>query len=75
MRAHVDGWSPYENAVSYSLGRRVDYAMLIKIYAANREGETKYSPTEVVKTVSKDMIGSPTLEESARVSWSAAISA
>lgn len=55
----TDGWAPYENAVSYSLGVRVDYAMLIKVYAANREGETKYSPPEVVKTVSKDMIGSP----------------
>jgi hypothetical protein len=55
----TDGWKPYENAVSYSLGTRVDYAMLIKVYADNREGETKYSPPEVVKTVSKDMIGSP----------------
>lgn len=55
----TDGWAPYENAVSYSLGTRVDYAMLIKVYANNREGETKYSPPEVVKTVSKDMIGSP----------------
>ena len=55
----TDGWAPYENAVSYSLGTRVDYAMLIKVYANSREGETKYSPPEVVKTVSKDMIGSP----------------
>ncbi len=30
-------------AVSYSLGTRVDYAMLIKIYANDREGEQKYS--------------------------------
>src|SRR5207253_467392 len=29
----TDGWRPYENAVSYSLGTRVDYAMLIKVYA------------------------------------------
>jgi IS1 family transposase len=45
----TDGWQPYENAVSYSLGVRVDYAMLIKIYANDREGEQKYSPPEVVR--------------------------
>lgn len=55
----TDGYRPYENAVSYSLGTRVDYAMLIKVYAANREGEQKYSPPEVVETVSKPLIGNP----------------
>src|SRR5215204_3497791 len=28
----TDGYRPYEAAVSYSLGTRVDYAMLIKVY-------------------------------------------
>ncbi len=55
----TDGFRPYENAVSYSLGTRVDYAMLIKVYASNREGEQKYSPPEVVETVTKVIIGSP----------------
>jgi IS1 family transposase/transposase-like protein len=55
----TDGFRPYENAVSYSLGTRVDYAMLIKVYATNREGEQKYSPPEVVETVTKPMIGYP----------------
>lgn len=55
----TDGWRPYENAVSYSLGTRVDYAMLIKVYATNREGEQKYSPPEVVETLTKPLIGSP----------------
>jgi transposase-like protein/IS1 family transposase len=56
----TDGYRPYENAVSYSLGTRVDYAMLIKVYG-NRDpdGEQKYSPPEVVETISKPMIGSP----------------
>jgi transposase-like protein/IS1 family transposase len=55
-----DRFRPYENAVSYSLGTRVDYAMLIKVYG-NRdpEGEQKYSPPEVVETVSKPLIGNP----------------
>src|SRR5438128_4637038 len=55
----TDGWRPYENAVSYSLGTRVDYAMLIKVYAKDREGEQKYSPPEVVETVTKPIIGNP----------------
>src|SRR5215207_6098170 len=56
----TDGWKPYENAVSYSLGTRVDYAMLIKVYGNNDvEGERKYSPPEVVETATKTIIGSP----------------
>lgn len=55
----TDGFRAYENAVPYSLGTRVDYAMLIKVYATNREGEQKYSPPEVVDTVTKPMIGHP----------------
>ena len=43
----TDGWRPYENAVAYSLGTRVDYAMLIKVCAKDREGEQKYSPPEL----------------------------
>ena len=55
----TDGYRPYENAVSYSLGTRVDYAMLIKIYAADREGEQKYSPPEVADIITKILIGDP----------------
>jgi transposase-like protein/IS1 family transposase len=55
----TDGWRPYESAVAYSLGTRVDYAMLIKVYAKDREGEQKYSPPEVVETVTKTQFGNP----------------
>ena len=55
----TDGYKPYENAVSYSLGTRVDYAMLIKVYRKDVEGEQKYSPPEVVETITKIMIGDP----------------
>lgn len=55
----TDGWRPYESAVAYSLGVRVDFAQLIKVYAANREGEQKYSPPEVVETMTKIVIGNP----------------
>ena len=55
----TDGWRPYESAVAYSLGVRVDFAQLVKVYAANREGEQKYSPPEVVETMTKVIIGDP----------------
>lgn len=59
LQLTTDGFRPYESAVSYSLGVRVDYAMLIKVYAKDREGEQKYSPPEVVDTLIKPMIGNP----------------
>jgi hypothetical protein len=50
----------YPAAVSYSLGTRVDYAQLIKVYGKNdHEGEQKYSPAEVLDTVTKPLIGNP----------------
>ncbi|HKB66314.1 MAG TPA: hypothetical protein VKC61_10695 [Pyrinomonadaceae bacterium] len=49
----TDGWKPYEAAVSYSLGTRVDFAQLIKVYDKDREGEQKYSPPVVVDTITK----------------------
>jgi transposase-like protein/IS1 family transposase len=56
----TDGLATYPDAISYSLGTRVDYAQLIKVYGKNDvEGERKYSPPEVVDTVSKPRIGSP----------------
>lgn len=55
----TDGFGPYANAVSYSLGTRVDYAMLIKVYGANPDGEQRYSPPVVVETATKIMIGDP----------------
>ena len=56
----TDGWKPYENAVSYSLGVRVDFAQLIKVYGKQDvEGERKYSPPEVVETMTKVVIGNP----------------
>jgi IS1 family transposase len=56
----TDGLATYPEAISYSLGTRVDYAQLIKVYGKNDvEGERKYSPPEVVDTTSKPIIGNP----------------
>jgi transposase-like protein/IS1 family transposase len=54
----TDGHATYPDAVSYSLGTRVDYAQLIKVYGKlDVEGERKYSPPEVVETITKYIIG------------------
>ena len=54
----TDGFKPYRDAVSLSLGTRVDFAQLIKVYASSQE-ETRYSPAEVVSTEVVPVIGNP----------------
>src|SRR5205085_12138702 len=41
----TDGYGAYPEAVAYSLGTRVDYAQLIKMYAAPTEDDHRYSPS------------------------------
>jgi transposase-like protein/IS1 family transposase len=55
----TDGFKAYVDAVSLSLGTRVDFAQLIKVYEAAPEGERRYSPAEVVSTEVVPVIGRP----------------
>jgi transposase-like protein/IS1 family transposase len=55
----TDGFKAYQDAVVYSLGTRVDFAQLVKIYSAPREGEQRYSPAEVVAAVKVPVFGNP----------------
>lgn len=55
----TDGFGPYRSAIDNSLGDRVDFAMLIKVYRATPEGERRYSPAEVVSTETIVGIGQP----------------
>jgi transposase-like protein/IS1 family transposase len=57
----TDGFRPYIDAVHMSLGTRVDFAQLIKVYASPRDGEQRYSPPEVVDTVPLPRWGRPRL--------------
>jgi IS1 family transposase len=43
-----DGLSTYRDAVNRAFGTEVDYAMLIKEYATERQGHARYSPPVVV---------------------------
>jgi hypothetical protein len=37
----------------------VDFAQLVKVYGASREGEQRYSPAEVVDAVPEKVMGNP----------------
>lgn len=57
----TDGFTKYPEAVSYSLGTRVDYAQLVKVYGPTPEGggERRYSPPEVIKAIPTPVWGNP----------------
>ena len=54
----TDGLKVYINAVEDSFGSEIDYAMLVKTYAASQE-ETRYSPAECVGCERVRVIGGP----------------
>ncbi len=57
----TDGFAAYIPAVEYSLGTRVEFAQLVKIYDQPEEGggERRYFPHRVVETITKTIIGQP----------------
>jgi IS1 family transposase len=55
----TDGFRPYFEAIHYSLGTRVDFAQLIKVYAAPAEDETRYSPARVIAAIPEPKWGQP----------------
>ena len=54
-----DGFKAYIKAVQMFLMGRVHFAQLVKVYAADREGEQRYSPAEVVDAVPYIVSGNP----------------
>jgi transposase-like protein/IS1 family transposase len=55
----TDGWGPYPDSIKYSLGTRVDFAKLIKVYRSGTQGEGRYSPAEIVSTEVVPVMGRP----------------
>jgi len=58
----TDGFAPYFDAIHTCLGTRVDFAQLIKVYAASSEDEHRYSPARVIEAIAKSMWGQPDAE-------------
>jgi IS1 family transposase len=55
----TDGFQPYIAAIDDTLGHRVDYAQIIKVYANDPEGQRRYSPADVAQIIRKTIIGTP----------------
>jgi IS1 family transposase len=58
----TDGWPAYPEAVERVFGIGIDFAQMVKVYAATRDGEQRYSPAEVVDVVVVPRTGMPDYE-------------
>lgn len=55
----ADGHKAYLEAVEGAFGCEIDYAMLIKLYGTESEGEKRYSPSQCIGTRTEVITGSP----------------
>lgn len=55
----TDGFPPYVTSVPMLLRDRVDFATLVKVYGVSAEGEARYSPPEVIDSVTTEIMGRP----------------
>ncbi len=55
----TDGHKPYLTAVADGFGSEIDYAMLVKIYGNDPEGEKRYSPAVCTGCKKETRIGDP----------------
>jgi transposase-like protein/IS1 family transposase len=56
----TDGFAAYRDAIVLSLGaQQVDFAQLVKLYRANPENETRYSPAECIGCKKVPVFGNP----------------
>jgi IS1 family transposase len=55
----TDGFKPYVPAICDTLGDRVSFAQLIKVYRNDPDSEHRYSPGEVVDTEVVPIMGDP----------------
>jgi IS1 family transposase len=55
----TDGHRPYLEAVENAFGANIDYAMLVKLYGADPEGERRYSPAQCIGAIPTVITGRP----------------
>ncbi len=55
----TDGYRVYLDAVENAFGSEIDYSMLVKIYGADAEPDTRYSPPECIGTQVVGISGRP----------------
>src|SRR5206468_485320 len=54
-----DGLKLYLDAVEDAFGGDIDYAMLVKVYGASGENETRYSPAKCLGCIPHEVTGNP----------------
>ena len=55
----TDGYGCYINAVEKAFGGAIDYAMLVKIYGDEENGQKRYSPAPFINAEKRSLAGSP----------------
>jgi IS1 family transposase len=55
----TDGHKAYLDAVDDAFGGDIDYAMLVKLYGAERPGEARYSPANIIGIRKEEICGAP----------------
>ena len=55
----TDGHHPYLNAVDRAFGWDIDYAMLVKLYGNDSEGQKRYSPAACIGAEKRKVHGKP----------------
>lgn len=55
----TDGYKSYLTAVEDTFGADIDYAMLVKLYGTDPEGEKRYSPAKCIGTETHIIQGKP----------------
>ena len=55
----TDGHKMYLTAVPDAFGEGIDYAMLVKVYGSDPEGQKRYSPAQCLGTKRQPIIGEP----------------
>jgi IS1 family transposase len=55
----TDGHKAYSEAIAEAFGDNIDYAMLIKLYGEDLQGDSRYSPAECAGTRLETITGAP----------------
>lgn len=63
FQINTDGFAGYKEAISLSLGTRVDFAQIIKVYGKAEGEEHRYSPAQVTEIKKNAVLGNPDLEK------------
>ena len=62
FQINTDGFKPYREAITDSLGERVDFAQIIKIFGKPEGEDYRFSPPQVVEIKKVAVIGNPDMD-------------